>query len=306
MKYPKKLNKGDTVGIICACSPVSAEREDQCVEAIMKMGYKVKKGDNISTCIGGYMAGTGETRGRWVNKMFADPEVDAIFCVRGGDAGNQAMEYVDLDIVRDNPKIFVGYSDVTSFHLAFNQQCGLVTFHGPMVSSNMVDNFDAETEASFYEAINADEDYGFRNPKGFDLQAWHPGRAEGALTGGNITLLSASLGTPYEVDTKGKILFMEEVHGNVDETDRIVWQLRNAGKFRDAAGILLGQFTDCRNAHDDSYGMLDMMRHALEDYTGPVMINVQSGHGFPMMTLPMGAGCSFDTETRTIRFHVSR
>ena len=266
------------------------------------MGFQVKEADNLATNYAGYMAGKGDVRGQWINEMFADPEVDAIFCIRGGDGGSRAMEYVDLDLVKKNPKIFVGYSDVTSLHLAFTQQCGLVTFHGPMVSSNMVDQFDPETRESFFQALNAEEGYEFKNPRGFEISVLKEGQAEGVLTGGNLSLLSASIGTPYEVDAKGRILFIEEIGEPLCRMERSVYHLRNAGKFRDCAGVILGQFTSCANKDDAEYTEIDCFLDALEGLDIPVLYNVQSGHGFPMMTLPLGAVCSIDTAKPGIAF----
>ena len=159
MRYPKKLEKGATIGIICPSSPISAEREVQCVSVLEEMGFKVKKADNLTKNYAGYMAGTGEERAAWINKMFADKEVDAVFCVRGGDGGSRVIRHLDLDIIRSNPKIFVGYSDVTCLHMLFNQKCDLVTFHGPMVSSNMVDAFDDDTKNAFFDALTAEGTY---------------------------------------------------------------------------------------------------------------------------------------------------
>ena len=170
MKYPKKLEKGATIGMIATSSDTETSRVRACVKFLEEMGYKVKAADNLDSNYGGYMAGTGEIRGQWVNRMFADPEVDAIFCIRGGDGSSRIMEYLDYDLIRKNPKIFLGYSDVTNLHLGLNQNCGLVTFHGPMVSSNMVDSFDEETRASLFEALNADETFAFRNPEGFPIE----------------------------------------------------------------------------------------------------------------------------------------
>jgi len=294
MKYPKKLEAGATVGLICPSSAVSAERVTQCRKVIEDMGYKVKMADNLAVNYAGYMADKGDVRGRWINAMFADPEVDAIFCVRGGEASSRAMEYLDLDMIKENPKIFVGYSDVTNLHMAFNQQCGFVTFHGPMVSSNMVDQFDEETRESFFHAISADEAYEFKNPKGYEISVMHGGKAEGILTGGNLTLLSTSLGTPYELDTKGKILFIEEVGEITSRIDRLATQLRNSGKLQECAGILLGQFTDCENKEEPSFDAIACFREILEGIDVPVLYNIQSGHDFPMMTLPMGARCTVD------------
>ena len=145
MRYPEKLNKGDTIGIICPSSPVDEGKTPALIKKMEELGYKVKAADNLEENYGGFMAGTGKTRGEWINKMFADPEVKAVFCVRGGDGSSRIMEYLDYDVIRNNPKIFVGYSDVTNIHLGINQNCGLVTFHGPMVSSNILNDFDDET-----------------------------------------------------------------------------------------------------------------------------------------------------------------
>ena len=300
MRYPKKLEAGATIGLVSPCSPIPPERRDACIKLLEDMGFKVKASPNISSVYASYMAGEARERGRWMNAMFADPEVDAIFCIRGGDGGNRIWKYLDLDIVRKNPKIFVGYSDVTTFHLAFNQLCDLVTFHGPMVSSNMLEHFDEETKNSFFEALNAREPYEFKNPQGYDIRVMHEGRASGRLTGGNLTLVCASIGTPYEIDCRGKILFLEEVHGDVAGMDRIMMQLINSGKLEECSGILLGQFTDIEEPDSPDYQYMELFMDLLSDVKKPVFYNIQSGHDFPMMTLPMGAMISMDSETGQI------
>lgn len=302
MRYPKPLEKGDTIGLIAPCSPVSPERARQCIETLEALGFRVKAADNLSTCYGGYMAGDGEVRGAWMNRMFADPGVDAVFCIRGGDGGSRAFEYIDLDLIRSNPKIFVGYSDVTTFHLAFNQLCGLATFHGPMVSSNLVDRFDTETADAFFAALTAKDSYLFRNPRGMEIGVLKAGRACGRLTGGNLSLLSASIGTPYELDTKDRILFIEETGENPGRLERFAWHLRNSGKFRDCRGVILGQFTNCENQADPEYDTKQCFSDILKPYDIPVLYNIQSGHGEKMITLPMGAMCTMDTKDGSIRF----
>ena len=306
MRYPNKLNKGDTIGIICPSSAIETKRIDQCVKVMEELGYKVKSADNLDVDYAGHMAGTGKSRGEWINKMFADPEVKAVFCIRGGDGGSRAMEYVDFDLIKQNPKIFVGYSDVTSLHLAITQKCDLVTFHGPMVSSNIVDDFDDETKESFYGAINADGDYQFKNTNGFPIEVLKEGKASGQIIGGNLSLLSASIGTPYELDTKDKILFIEEVCEPMSKIEKWTYHLRNAGKLKDCKGIILGQFTKVTNDECPEYDVNKCMMDIFEGLDIPVMYNVQSGHGKPLMTLPMGAMCTMDTTTRTISFRVER
>lgn len=303
MKYPKKLHSGSTIGIICPSSAISEKRVIQCKERIEQLGYKVKTADNLTANLAGYMAGSGEIRGKWINQMFADPEIDAIFCVRGGDGGSRAINYLDLELIKNNPKIFVGYSDITSFHLIFNQICNFTTFHGPMVSSNMVDDFDDESKLSFFKALNAENSYDYHNPKGCDLKVLKEGKAEGILVGGNFALLGASIGTPYEIDTKGKILFIEEVGETMSRIDRLIYQFKNSNKLKECAGILLGQFTDCPNKKLPTYTELDIFKEALKDINIPVMYNIQSGHGLPNMTLPLGAHCTIDTKTKSISFN---
>lgn len=302
MKYPKKLEQGATIGLVCPSSRISEERERECRAVLESLGYRVKLAENLTARYSGYMAGDGDVRGQWINAMFQDPEVDAVFCIRGGDGGSRAMDYVDFDLIRKNPKIFVGYSDVTSLHNAISKKCGLVTFHGPMVSSNMVSNFDEETKESFFKTLNAEAAYVFQNPKGHEIEVLKEGTACGELTGGNLSLLSASIGTFYEVDTAGKILFIEETCEPMCRIEKLTYHLRNSGKLKACAGILLGQFTDCINEDDPSYTELELFRDALKGLDIPVMYNIQSGHGHPMMTLPLGAVCTIDTQSKKIGF----
>lgn len=303
MIYPKRLKAGDVVGLVAPSSPVDEERVQKCKSVLENMGFRIKAADNLAASKGGYMAGEEEERGKWLNEMFADREVDAIFCLRGGDGANRIVEYLDLDIVRNNRKIFVGYSDITSLHLLFNQECDLITYHGPMVSSNMADKFDEETKQSFFEALAGEDSYSYRAPQGFPVRTARAGKARGILTGGNLAVMAASLGTPYEMDTRGRILFIEEIGEHIGNMDRLVYQLRNAGKLKDACGILLGQFTGC-SMDDGSYGIVEIIMDATRELDVPVMYNIQSGHGFPMITLPMGAVCEMDTEQGTVCFPV--
>ena len=204
MRYPEKLNKGDTIGIICPSSPVEPGKTPALIKRMEDLGYKVKAADNIEENYGGFMAGTGKTRGEWVNRMFADPEVKAVFCVRGGDGSSRIMEYLDYDVIRNNPKIFVGYSDVTNIHLGINQNCGLVTFHGPMVSSNILNDFDDETAESLFAAINAEGDFEFKNPAGFDVKVLKEGKAEGILTPKAVVAVDL-FGLPADFDAVRKV-----------------------------------------------------------------------------------------------------
>lgn len=306
MYYPPKLQPGDTIGLVCPSSPVTELRLHQCIAVLENMGFHVLAADNITKNHGGYMAGSGQERAEWIHRMFSDPMVKAVFCVRGGDGGTRVAEYLDLDLIRNHPKIFVGYSDITTLHLLLNQECGLVTFHGPMVSSNMVDSFDPDTRSAFFRCINAEGSYEFRNPFGCPIGILREGTACGEVIGGNLSLLAAAIGTPYEPKTEGRILFIEEVEEPVTKIEKWMMQLKNSGLLSQCAGILLGQFTEISNTFDPDYTELDCMREILADLSCPIFYNLQSGHGEKIITIPFGAVCRMNSADRSIRFEVNR
>ncbi len=306
MLYPKQLKMGDTVGIICPSSAIPSDKIEKVKSCVENMGYKTKLADNLDKVFAGYMAGDGDERAKWVNRMFADPEVDAIFCVRGGDGSSRLMPYLDYETIKANPKIFVGYSDVTNIHMALNQICGMVSFHGPMISSNMIDGLTDEESTSFFDTINAESDFDYQNPNGYEIKKLKRGKAIGNLVGGNLSLLSASIGTPFEVESEDNILFIEEVCEPMSKIEKWIFHLRNAGKLDKCRGIVLGQFTKVENAEEPSYDENEVTLAALRDLDIPVVCNVQSGHGKPMMTLPLGALCTIDADEGKISFKVER
>ena len=306
MLYPKQLKMGDTVGIICPSSAIPSDKIEKVKSCVENMGYKTKLADNLDKVFAGYMAGDGDERAKWVNKMFADPEVDAIFCVRGGDGSSRLMPYLDYEIIKANPKIFVGYSDVTNIHMALNQICGMVSFHGPMISSNMIDGLTDEESTSFFDTINSESDFDYQNPKGYEIKKLKGGKAIGNLVGGNLSLLSASIGTPFEVESEDNILFIEEVCEPMSKIEKWIFHLKNAGKLDKCRGIVLGQFTKVENAEEPSYDENEVTLAALRDLDIPVVCNVQSGHGKPMMTLPLGTLCTLDADEGRISFKVER
>lgn len=305
MLYPKKLKKGDTIGLVCPSSKISSERVEECIKVIESMEFKTKVADNLTDNYAGYMAGDGKVRGLWINRMFEDSEVDGIFCIRGGDGSSRIMKYLDYDMIKSNPKVFVGYSDITNMLLAFPDKCGFVTFHGPMVSSNMI-GFDEESKDSFFKAISADEDYYFENPQGFDIRVLKDGKGTGRLTGGNLSLLSASIGTDFALSGEDKIIFIEEVSEPLSKIDKWMFHLRNAGVFDKCNGVMLGQFTNVHNEDMAEFDAFCSVRDALDGLDIPVLYNVQAGHGTKNMTLPMGALCTIDSENRSIKFKVER
>ena len=306
MIFPERLKQGDTIGLVAPSFPIREEELADCIRLLEEMGYRVKAGRQLTTLANfhNYLAGEGKDRAADINGMFADPEVKAIFCVRGGYGSSHVMDYLDYDLIRANPKIFLGYSDITNLLSAFQMRCEMVTFHGPMVCSNMRKDFDPYTRESLFAALNMGDELEFRNPPGEEgFEVIRPGKAEGMLTGGNLSLLSRAIGTSYQLNTEGKILFMEDIEEPVPVLDMYLTQMRQAGMFAGVKGILLGDFTACTNdRYDASYKVGDLIRDWFKDFTVPVMCHVRSGHDKPMGTLPMGTTCRMDTESRRILF----
>ena len=302
MIFPDKLKKGDTIAIIAPSSTVSKEQAESCKKLVEEMGYNVKMGKCTYQSIHGYSSGTGVEKAEEINQMFADKEVKAIWCIRGGDTSSHAMDKLDFNMISNNPKIFVGYSDITNLNVNFNQKCGFITFHGPMVKSNMLNRYDDFTKNSFKNALNMENELVLENPSGEDFEVIVGGYAEGIIVGGNLSLLVSMIGTPYEVDTKGKILFIEDVNEEVRRVDRMMYQLKYSDKLDDATGIIFGDFTDCINKAKEDYTVVEMLKDILSDYKKPVMYNIKSGHCFPMSTVPLGVKCSMNTNTKLIKF----
>lgn len=307
LRMPKALKPGDTIGVIAPSFPVKPEEKPKIVDYLRAAGYRVKLGRTVEELMNfhGYLAGDAKLRAEDVNRMFADPEVDGIICARGGYGSSHTMEYLDLDLIKENPKAFIGFSDITNFHSILNRFCDLVTFHGPMVLSNMLKGSDDYSRKSLYEALSMTDTYTFKNPKEEPFRVLTAGKAEGMITGGNISLLARSLGTFYEPETEGKILFLEDVEESIPSIDMMITQLEQAGKMEDIRGVLIGNFAECTNdRYDGSYKMDEFLKDRFAGYTVPVMANVCSGHERPMGTIPMGTICEMDTEKNAVTFRL--
>lgn len=309
--FPSPLKPGDTIGLIAPSFPIKEEELKDCIALLEAMGYHVKVGGELAKLSNfhNYLAGEAKKRADDINAMFADPEVNAIFCVRGGYGSSQTMEFLDFDVIRANPKIFVGYSDITNILSVLQMYGNLVAFHGPMVCSNMRKHFDPYTKESFFRALNlGDEPIAFTNPPEEDgFHTINPGSASGMLAGGNVSLLGRACGTFYQLETAGKILFLEEVEESIPSIDMYLTQMRMAGLFENVAGILLGDFTDCTNdRYDGSYKIDEFLQDWFGKLSVPVMSHIRSGHSKPMGTLPMGTLCRMDADKKTITFEKFR
>lgn len=299
MNIPKKLKIGDTIGII---APAGKSRSDmeEVRNTLNGYGYKVKIGESCYLNYKGYMAGEDYIRARDLENMFLDKEVDAIMCLRGGYGSTRILDLIDYDIVRDNPKVFIGFSDITALHIVFNQQCNLITYHGIMAARSPI--WDKFSYLSLLKAINFRNNLIIKNPPNEEIQVLNDGIANGKLVGGNLALLVASLGTKYEIDTKNKILFIEEIGEYIYRLDRMLNHLYLAGKFEDCNGIIFGDFEDCRKSNSEDCNVEELLEEIAIRCNKPTLYNVKSGHCMPMVTIPLGIECTMDTYSKKIEF----
>ena len=336
--FPKPLQPGACIGLIGPASPIPAGGIIKCADLLRRLGHYVIVGEALKQeCnLYGYLAGSAKSRAEDINRMFADSRVDAIFCTRGGYGSAELVKYLDYECIRQNPKIFVGYSDITALHAALGKRCGFVTFHGPMVWTNLLPGGNmsvADTVYSMrnlYTACNMKRRMVFRNPPGEELQIICTGEhsqnigqhegcnqqnmeeqrrsvaqiQQGRLFGGNLSVLAHLLGTPFSPIGEGEILFLEEVGESIARIHMYLIQMKSAGLFDGVKGILLGDFTDCRNdKYDETLGVQTFLQEWFERLGIPVLGNVCSDHRRgAMMTLPLGAWCRMDIVKREIVF----
>ncbi len=305
MNFPEPLKQGDKVFLVCTSSPIFEEDIEKCKKIVKELGFEAVLGESLFGNIGGYMAGTPEIRIKDLHRAFADDEIKGVFCVKGGFSASQLLDKLDYELIKNNPKVFVGYSDVTNLNIVLNQKCNLGTFHGPMIKSNMFCDFNDFTKKSFLNVLNRkkSEKWEFENPidektgveKEISLlykKDFENKKITGKLTGGNLSIIITTLGTDYEIDTKGKIFFIEEIEEEISRIDRMMTHLKYAGKFEDCNAVLLGNFSECKNTYGENYELMDFLKDFFKDYEKPVIYGLESGHEKPdLVTMPLGAKC---------------
>ncbi|HVP43004.1 MAG TPA: LD-carboxypeptidase [Terriglobales bacterium] len=283
---PAALQPGDTIGVVAPASPFNRESFERSCENLRRQGYKVLVPESVFGREAPYFAGTAEQRARDLQEMFRNPEVRAIICARGGYGSNYLLGHIDLEVLRRAPKIFMGYSDVTALLTWFHDAAGLVTFHGPMMNKDFASD-DGVHASSLMAALGGASQWNLGSNAG--LEALAPGETEGNLYGGCLSILVASLGTPYEIHTAGTLLFLEDVAAKPYQIDRMLMQLKLAGKFHGVRGIIFGEMLDCRQSEDQAYKLQDVVKRVVDDLGVPVAYGLRSGHvTHSNVTLPLG------------------
>ena len=300
---PKRLKRGQNIGLITPGSPVSEEQFQKAVIHVENLGLKPVYTKNV-LARHGYLAGKDSDRLNDLHQMFSDPNIDGIWCIRGGYGCTRLLQKIDFQTIRKNPKVLIGYSDITALLQAIYKKTGLICFHGPVAASKPTDY----TVEHFQKVVmnpvpklvckNAVENQ-INEGQNYQTKVIRPGHATGKLIGGNLSLVSALAGTKYAIPVTNKILFLEDVGEKPYRIDRMLTQLRQACDLRKASAIVLGIFEDCEG-DENSLSLMETLEDRLGDLNIPVIYGMSFGHIEHQFTLPVGVKAILDTEKEEI------
>ncbi len=313
MVKPPALKAGDTIALVAPAGVGDPKKVDAIEAGLAKLGLKIKRSANLTERYG-YLGGTDEARAAGVMDAWRDPGVQGVFCITGGFGTTRMLDKLDYRFIRENPKVFTGFSDITGLHLAIQRQAGLVTFHSPTseyaLSANaeerplqarylwgmvMPGNAGGEPLALPDPVVYTDEGL---TTKTLTIRG---GKARGQLTGGNLSLIQALMGTPWEIETKDRILFIEDVGEAPYRVDRMLSNLRLAGKLDSPAGVIFGQFSKCDPENPErSFTVDDLIAEYFAKRHYPVVSRFPSGHVIDNATLPLGVMAELDADARTL------
>jgi muramoyltetrapeptide carboxypeptidase len=287
---PPRLKPGDTIGIVAPAGPFDPEKFMQGKTVLESMGFRIFYDENIFQQHG-FLAGTDAQRAAQVNRLFADPSVQAIVCARGGYGSMRILPLLDFNTIQAHPKIFVGFSDISALLAILYMHCGLVTFHGPMVTN--LASATEKTISAMKTALTSDEPLELIPENGKTIK---PGSCSGILTGGNLTTLCHLVGTPYSPSFKGKILLLEDVGEMTYRIDRMLTQMKLAGCFNGIAGLILGAFKRCGQMNE----IVEIFDNIFHDLDIPILAGFDIGHGKMNLTVPMGLDATLDTDKKRL------
>jgi len=287
MLKPKRLRAGDKVAVVAPASSFLREEFDTGVAEIQQLGFEPVFDESVFAQHGGYLAGEGRVRAEAFLRAWRDPSVRALIAVRGGYGSVHLLPYLEKEDLRQTPKAFVGYSDLTTLLTYLTGSCGIVSFHGPMVDRRLSRGIGAYDRDSFMGALTSTEPLGQLSAP--NLETLNKGEAAGTLMGGTLAQLVASLGTPYAFSPpQGHVLFLEDVAERPFRLDRMMTQLRLSGVLELASAVVLGDFVDCDEPGSELAAKA-VLANLLRDFNGPVVYGFPSGHTRgPLVTLPFG------------------
>ena len=286
---PVPLKRGDKIGLLAPSGAVQEAQLKKGVGILEREGFQVELAEGISDRKG-YLAGPPEKRAKVLQNFFERNDIRAIFCARGGFGSIQLLPLLNVETIRSNPKIFVGYSDVSVLLNWLVQSCGVVAFHGPMVIMDMVRGLEDRSKNFFWGTLCATSHRWHVN----SLEVVQPGRGriQGAVVGGCLSVIITTLGTPYEIQTEGRILFLEDIGEKPYRIERMLTHLKMAGKLEHVAGVVLGQFIDC--GMDEERGVREIIQEIFQGAGYPVLWGFHAGHGEVNLLLPYGVSMALD------------
>jgi muramoyltetrapeptide carboxypeptidase len=302
-RKPRALRPGDLIGVAAPAGPVEEDRLGRGVAELERLGFAVRVADGVRERKG-FTAGTVENRLQQLHGLFADPAVAAIACARGGAGAIQLLPGLDRNLLRDHPKVLLGYSDVTLLHVEM-ERLGLTSLHGPMVARGLDEGEAGYDRASLWQGLTGE---GAPYESGEDdLVPLAEGTAEGVLRGGCLSLLAAVAGTPWaarRID-EPTLLFLEDVDEKPYRVDRMLRQLRASGAFEGVAGVVFGDMKGCAPGFDEDYALEDVLLEVLAGLGVPVALGLSSGHtALPGVTLPLGVRGRLECASGGVRFAV--
>ena len=307
MKYhkPKKIKRGDLIGLISPASPPpSPNMIESGVKYIESLGYKTTLAKNVNK-VRGYLAGTDEERVEDIHQMFSDKNVKAIFSLRGGYGAFRLLDKIDYKLIKNNPKIFVGFSEITALQMAFLSKTKLISFAGPMVLPNFSAEVSSFTEDNFWKIITSSKIKSTVNIEIFNESSLtNSVKVIGKVVGGNLAVLSAMIGTDYLPNFKNKILLLEEISEPPYKIDRMLNQLRLHNIFNEVKGIILGDFIDCieQDKNKNTMELTDVLSDYFESLSIPVIKSFPFGHSKNIVTLPIGCKIEINLKKGIIEF----
>jgi muramoyltetrapeptide carboxypeptidase len=299
---PRRLKKGDTIGLVSPGSFITKKQLEDSIKNIELLGFKAAYSGKVISKYG-YLGGSDEERADDLNDMFRRTDVDGIICTRGGYGCSRILPLLDYDLIKNNPKVLMGYSDITSLLYGIFEKSGVVGFHGP-VGISTYDDFSVRyindiilNPTPALTLLNHEENK--------NLNTIRSGKAEGILVGGNLSIIVSLIGTEFDIDSSGKIIFIEEVGEEPYRIDRMLTQMIQAGKFKNAAGIALGVFRNCEpkgseSGITNSFSLAEVLNDRLYDLNIPLVYGLSFGHISNKFTLPFGVKAELNSVNQTI------
>ena len=290
---PQRLIPGDNIGVVAPAGPFDIEKFESGIKILESFGFSIIIPDDLFKKKG-YLAGSDTHRAGIVNRLFSDSTIKGIICARGGFGSLRVLQFIDYESIKKNPKIFIGFSDITAVLTALYARCRLVTFHGPMVTT--LKNADKKTTGSMISTLSSGTIMEIIPKKGSIIKS---GIASGKLLGGNIATLCHLIGTPFAPELKGNILFLEETGEQAYRIDRMLIHMKLAGWFDGLAGLALGSFDNCGGIGE----IVRIVEDIFFDINIPILGGFEIGHGKRNLTIPLGIDATLDADSGVLFFH---